>query len=220
MTAVIGLPGYYVAVWFMDSMGRRNMQLQVQPAATRHPPCRLVVRLASRTSTPAMDAFHARLRVRCSHGYSVALLQGFVLLTILFSVLGVGHSELTDLPMLMLLLYGLTFFFSNFGPNSTTFILPAETFPSSVRSTLNGFCAAMGKLGATVGSAVFKPLIKSTGLGGTMVGCALVSLAGLLVTWFYVEDLRGVDIDAEAQEVNEGQPLTEAEDIDASQEQS
>lgn len=32
----------------------------------------------------------------------------------------------------LLFLYGLTFFFANFGPNSTTFILPSETFPAEV----------------------------------------------------------------------------------------
>ena len=33
------------------------------------------------------------------------------------------------------------YFFSNFGPNSTTFILPSESFPRELRSSLNGFCA-------------------------------------------------------------------------------
>lgn len=54
--------------------------------------------------------------------------------------------------------YGLTFFFANFGPNSTTFILPSETFPAEVRTSLNGFSAAMGKTGAAIGSAMFLPL--------------------------------------------------------------
>jgi len=94
--------------------------------------------------------------------------------------------------------------------DSTTFILPAETFPASVRSTLNGFCAAMGKLGAALGSAMFKPLVARVGLGGTLVACALVSLAGLLLTWLFVEDLRGVDIDAEP-EGNEKESLTASE---------
>lgn len=52
----------------------------------------------------------------------------------------------------------LRYFFSNFGPNSTTFILPSESFPWEVRSSLNGFCAAMGKFGAVVGSSMFLPL--------------------------------------------------------------
>ena len=89
------------------------------------------------------------------------------------------------------------------GPNSTTFILPAETFPASARATLNGFCAAMGKLGATVGSAVFKPLIVHAGLGATLMACALVSVCGLAVTWFFVEDLRGKEMSDEADEDGE-----------------
>lgn len=39
----------------------------------------------------------------------------------------------------------LTFFFSNFGPNSTTFMLPSLTFPDQVRGSLNGISAASGK---------------------------------------------------------------------------
>ncbi|KAL0907503.1 hypothetical protein M5K25_021918 [Dendrobium thyrsiflorum] len=49
-------------------------------------------------------------------------------------------------------IYGLTFFFANFGPNSTTFIVPAEIFPARLRSTCHGISAAAGKAGAIVGS--------------------------------------------------------------------
>jgi PHS family inorganic phosphate transporter-like MFS transporter len=49
-------------------------------------------------------------------------------------------------------LYALTFFFANFGPNSTTFIVPAEIFPARLRSTCHGISAAAGKLGAIIGS--------------------------------------------------------------------
>lgn len=62
--------------------------------------------------------------------------QGFFFMAILFAVMGVGHSRLDDTPMLMLMLYGLTFFFSNFGPNSTTFILPAEASVLTLRPAL------------------------------------------------------------------------------------
>ena len=91
----------------------------------------------------------------------------------------------------MLILYGLTFFFSNFGPNSTTFILPSETFPPHIRTTMNGFSAAMGKVGATLGSAAFKPIESATSLGFTMGLCAGVSLLGFLLTFAFVEDRRG-----------------------------
>lgn len=99
----------------------------------------------------------------------------------------------------MLIIYGLTFFFSNFGPNSTTFILPAETFPAHLRTTLNGFCAASGKLGATIGSACFVALKSAIGLGYTMVACAIVSLVGMLITIAFVEDRRGKGMEGDVQ---------------------
>ena len=89
-------------------------------------------------------------------------LLGFCCMGALFVALAAGlglchgtHSHASDCakkigPGPLLIMYGLTFFFSNFGPNSTTFILPAETFPREVRSTMNGFSAAMGKVGASL----------------------------------------------------------------------
>lgn len=50
------------------------------------------------------------------------------------------------------IVYGLTYFFANFGPNSTTFLMPSEAFPTRIRSTAHGISAACGKLGATAGS--------------------------------------------------------------------
>ncbi|GLT61851.1 hypothetical protein SLA2020_345270 [Shorea laevis] len=55
-------------------------------------------------------------------------------------------------PTGFLVMYSLTFFFANFGPNSTTFIVPAEIFPARLRSTCHGISAAAGKAGAIVGA--------------------------------------------------------------------
>uniref|UniRef100_A0A0E0HPU2 H(+)/Pi cotransporter n=1 Tax=Oryza nivara TaxID=4536 RepID=A0A0E0HPU2_ORYNI len=54
-----------------------------------------------------------------------------------------------------IVLYSLTFFSANLGPNTTTFILPAELFPARFRSTCHGLSGAAGKLGALVGSIGF-----------------------------------------------------------------
>ncbi|KAL0315188.1 UNVERIFIED_CONTAM: putative inorganic phosphate transporter 1-9 [Sesamum calycinum] len=51
-----------------------------------------------------------------------------------------------------MILYSLTFFFSNFGPNTTTFIVPAELFPARFRSTCHGLSGSAGKIGAIIGS--------------------------------------------------------------------
>ncbi|KAH9998817.1 major facilitator superfamily domain-containing protein [Russula compacta] len=52
-------------------------------------------------------------------------------------------------------LFCLANFFTNFGPNVTTFIIPGEIFPTRYRSTTYGFAAACGKLGAIVSQIIF-----------------------------------------------------------------
>ena len=41
-------------------------------------------------------------------------------------------------------------FFQNCGPNTTTFVIPGEMFPTRHRSTAHGISAASGKAGAIV----------------------------------------------------------------------
>jgi PHS family inorganic phosphate transporter-like MFS transporter len=83
---------------------------------------------------------------------------GFAVLTIIFCVLGFAWRNLTKTHLLAL--YVLAQFFFNFGPNATTFITPAEIFPTRVRSTGHGFSAGMGKLGAVFAQIFFAPMIK------------------------------------------------------------
>lgn len=55
-------------------------------------------------------------------------------------------------------LYCMANFFQNFGPNTTTFIVPGEVFPTRYRSTGHGISAASGKLGAIVAQVGFSRL--------------------------------------------------------------
>ena len=55
------------------------------------------------------------------------------------------------LPTPFLVLFGATYFFAEFGPNTTTFVYPAEIFPVRVRTTAHGVAAAAGKAGAFIG---------------------------------------------------------------------
>ncbi|KAI3425437.1 uncharacterized protein J3R85_010370 [Psidium guajava] len=81
-------------------------------------------------------------------------LIGFFMMSVFMLIIGINYADLRDPTKhhtgLFALLYGLTFFFANFGPNSTTFVLPAELFPTRVRSTCHAMSAAVGKAGAMV----------------------------------------------------------------------
>ncbi|KAI9841676.1 MAG: acid phosphatase pho5 [Sclerophora amabilis] len=83
-------------------------------------------------------------------------LMGFIILTILFCIIGFAYHKLNTSALLAL--YVLCQFFFNFGPNATTFIVPGECFPTRYRSTSHGLSAASGKLGAIVAQVVFGPL--------------------------------------------------------------
>lgn len=82
-------------------------------------------------------------------------------------IIGFGFDVLTATPAAskaFVFLYCLADFFQNFGPNTTTFVIPGEVFPTRYRSTCHGIAAASGKLGAIIAQVGFAQLIN---IGGT-----------------------------------------------------
>lgn len=67
-------------------------------------------------------------------------------------------------------------------------MLPSVTFSRSCRSTLNGICAACGKIGALFGSTFFVTAAARFGNQAVMFSCAAISLIGLVVTLFCVNE--------------------------------
>jgi PHS family inorganic phosphate transporter-like MFS transporter len=90
-------------------------------------------------------------------GRKTIQIGGFVILTIIFCIIGFGYNSLNQAALLAL--YILAQFFFNFGPNTTTFIIPGECFPTRYRSTGHGLSAASGKLGATIAQVIAQPLL-------------------------------------------------------------
>ncbi|CAK4700206.1 unnamed protein product [Aphanomyces euteiches] len=104
--------------------------------------------------------------------------MGFTLLTILFLVMAIWLDQFkTDYRNLFVVLYSLAQFFFNFGPNATTFIIPAEVFPMAVRSTGHGISAASGKAGAIIAAQCFAVIARHKfGFKGVLYifsGCCL-----------------------------------------------
>jgi PHS family inorganic phosphate transporter-like MFS transporter len=107
---------------------------------------------------------------------------GFIAMTVLYVVMAIAIKF--EAPSgINLFIFGLTFFFTNFGPNTTTFIIPSEIYPHAVRATCHGLSAASGKAGAITGSAGFPPSIAALGLDGVMYICAAIAASGFGVTW-------------------------------------
>lgn len=154
-SALLGLPGYYLGVYFIDRMGRRAMQI-----------------------------------------------FGFAAVGIVFLVMAGLLEPLKEGAVFMLvILYGLTFLFANWGPNTTTYVIPSEVFPTRARATCHGISAASGKMGAVVGSYGIGKLEtlggsnKDLSLRYVLVTCGLISVSGALWSMAFTPNMEGVSMD-------------------------
>lgn len=142
-------------------------------------------------------------------------MMGFVLMAAaLFSIGGPysywsksGKSKGRFRKAGFMFLYGLTFFFSNFGPNTTTFIVPAELFPARFRTTCHGISGASGKVGAIIGSIGFlwanpdpdhnhnhnKGAIRMKAY--SLIILAVTSLLGALLTYFFTPETKATSLE-------------------------
>ena len=86
-------------------------------------------------------------------------------------------------------------FCSNLGPNSQTYLIAGEVFPTKVRGIGAGFAAACGKVGAVITAFFFPAVLNSIGSERLLPLLALVSLLGALVTWLYRVETKGINLE-------------------------
>lgn len=129
--------------------------------------------------------------------------MGFTMMTILLAVIAGAWTPLrANAVWGLVAIYALTFFFANFGPNTTTFIIPGEAFPTYVRSTCHGISAASGKAGAILGVYAFGYCKNTNGFPPTFAALAVFMFAGLLCT-FFVPETKGLTLE----ELGEEEPV-------------
>jgi PHS family inorganic phosphate transporter-like MFS transporter len=114
-------------------------------------------------------------------GHRKLQLIGFAMMGACFAVIAIVPGMTTSVAP-FLLVYGISYFFTEFGPNMTTFVMPSELYPVTMRATGHGISAGIGKFGAFVGVFLFPVLQTGLGLRGTLLLTAGVSVAGLLLT--------------------------------------
>lgn len=87
-------------------------------------------------------------------------------------------------------MYFLSSFFNQFGPNSVTFLVAGEVFPTPVRATAHGFSACLGKAGALLASVLYAYIDNQT----KFLVVPWFGLAGMLLTWLFLPDTTGLDL--------------------------
>lgn len=117
-----------------------------------------------------------------------------------FTVMGICYLLIAkivgghDIINLFVCIFGISFFFVNFGPNTTTFLIPSEIYPSAIRARAHGISAATGKLGAFIGAFFLPIFLQHYGLSWTMIAMAIVSFIGIFTT-FLVPEMKGHSLD-------------------------
>lgn len=127
---------------------------------------------------------------------------GFIVLFVLFIVTGSAWTKLLDTSRSgLIVLYVLSHIAFNLGPNVTTFIIPAEIFPTRYRCTCHGIAAAAGKLGSWIVQIFLAYAFKTNEIdqqikweresfGHVLQVMSAFMLAGAITTWFLVPETR------------------------------
>jgi MFS family permease len=142
MFSIAAVPGYILAVIFMDRIGHRRLQL-----------------------------------------------IGFPLMGLAFLLIGIIPG-ITSAILPFIVLFGISFFFAEFGPNTTTFVLSAEVFPTAARTTGHGISAGVAKLGAFIGVYLFPVIFAAIGISGALLFSAGMALIGTFLTLLIPETAR------------------------------
>ncbi len=146
---VAAFPGYWIATFTIDKIGRKTIQM-----------------------------------------------IGFAAMAVSFGILGMFHQLLSASYVVQFLaLYGISYFFIEFGPNVTTFIYPPEVFPTKVRGFGSGASAAGGKIGAFVGTFLNIAIIGAITESGLFLVLAGLSVMGLLLTVFLLPETKKKDLE-------------------------
>ncbi|MFW0884309.1 MFS transporter [Candidatus Acidulodesulfobacterium sp. H_13] len=114
---------------------------------------------------------------------------GMALAYLIISLTSFGGYVLV--PAMFVLIFGMSYVFTEFGPNTTTFIYPSEVFPTPIRGLGDGISAGTGKIGAFIGTLLFPFLIVSIKLGGTFMILTIISFAGAILTIFALPETKG-----------------------------
>jgi nitrate/nitrite transporter NarK len=116
--------------------------------------------------------------------------MGFAMMALTYGLIAVIPSVSTTVAPFVII-FGVSYFFTEFGPNTTTFIYPAEIFPTEVRTTSHGIAAALGKMGGFAGTYLFTDMLNSWGIRGAEGVAGGVACLGIIVTAAFLPEPKG-----------------------------
>jgi MFS transporter, PHS family, inorganic phosphate transporter len=142
----------------------------------------------------AVPGYFVAIRLLDRTGRKSIQTLGFAMMGLMFLLIAaIPGVATTAAPFLVL--FGISYFFTEFGPNTTTFVYPAEIFPVEVRTTGHGISAGMGKMGGFAGAYLFPPMLAAWGIRGAELVAGIVAVVGMIVTVWLLPEPKGKSLE-------------------------
>jgi len=139
-------------------------------------------------------------------------ITGLIFQAIIGFIMSGAYKHLVNVPAAFAVVYGIFLSFGEFGPGNCLGLLAAKSGPTAVRGQFYGVAAAIGKIGAFVGTWAFPPMIAAFSHGGTdpdrgntgpfWVGSGMALLSAL-VTYLFIHPLTHDGMEREDVEFRE-----------------
>ena len=107
---------------------------------------------------------------------------GFSAMAIIYFIFALKYIAISKDFALFVALYGMSYLFGNMGPNSTTFLIPTELFPTEIRTTGHGIAASTGKLGAGIFTFLVPVIETLDGLPTVLGILTVIAALGVILT--------------------------------------
>lgn len=91
--------------------------------------------------------------------------------------------------------FTLFYFMSNLGPNSMTYLVAGEVFPTEVRGKGAGLAASSAKVGAVLTAFLFPILLKSIGTAALLSSLVVAFALGAAVTFLFRIETKGINLE-------------------------
>lgn len=127
-------------------------------------------------------------------GRKYTLMAGFCGYIVFGLIIGLTFDKVKNITVLFIFLYGFMMSLGNLGPGDMMGLTASESFATPIRGTFYGFCAAIGKVGAVVGTKTFTHIQSRLGQNWTFIIAAICGLSGVIVTFFFIPHLRDDDL--------------------------
>ncbi len=119
---------------------------------------------------------------------------GFAMMAVSFGLIGL-IPQLSTMVVPFIIVFGISYFFTEFGPNVTTFIVAAELYPVNLRTTGHGISAGLGKFGAFLGVFLFPVIGATLGFRGSLLLSSGLAILGVIVTAIFVQEPAGKSLE-------------------------